>query len=137
MSNWIEGIPPAELVKQHESHHPRVDGVRETIISISESEDGKVVPPRNVESDGQSYGEWICLHPASRHTEQYLSIVTLKEHGGMVLLRNGFTFWQPLDKTRWGAKCRYFPVGKDGLPTDYKIVRYEPRPTGWDTRGQW
>jgi hypothetical protein len=114
---WVEGLPSPEAVKSHESDHPRPDGIRLGRINVDRLGENNAFSSDSVRTDDRSYGEWICHHYDSQ-LQPYVGIVCLKEVGGEVMMALGFTAWAPLASTTWAHKCRYFPVGQNGLPLE-------------------
>ena len=122
---WITGIPPAEVVAAHESIHLRGDewdqwdGIHRTISISRLNPDGKTHTSTEAPGDNRSYGDWIIFHTKSPFG-QYPSMSRLRTVDGVVLLANGFSFWQPLADCPWAADVRYLPVTVEGVPLDWQ-----------------
>lgn len=114
---WFARIPPAKVVLAHESDHPRPDGIRLGRITVDSEEEGRC--GNYVAADDRSYGEWICYHDKSL-LQPYVSVIRLKAVDGVVLMEIGFTQWTQLHRCVWVDRCRFFPVGHNGLPLDYR-----------------
>lgn len=108
--DWFEGIPTAQAVLDHESEHPRPDGIRLGRISTDDTAGSCYV-----KTNDWSYGEWICHHYKSK-LEPYVSVLRLKTVNSEVFMAVGFCCWCKLSACNWSAECRYFPVGQNGLP---------------------
>lgn len=115
-ARWYEGIPPAEAVAEHETEHPRPDGIRLGRITVSRTEGAGDY----VKSNDWAYGDWICDHYQSR-LQPYVGYQRLKVLDGEVLMAVGFTGWLPLSQCKWANECRFFPAGVNGLPLDYEV----------------
>ena len=124
-AKWYLGMPPAEAVAEHETDHPRTDGIRLRHISVTAHRPGGGPNDYDhfyVECDDRSYGEWIVHYPNSNMVP-YASIARLKAVDGVVYEEMGFTGWHPLgeklDTWKWAKDARFFPVGDDGLPIGF------------------
>ncbi len=116
----FSGIPPADVVKRHETQHPRKDGVRLNRITLDRLRPGNGSQAEQFESqyipaDDWSFGDWMCQHLGGV-TEPYLSALRLKEVNGEVVYQIGFTGWMRLSDAKWANECRYFPVTQEGFP---------------------
>src|SRR5258708_5441291 len=116
-AKWFDGVPDVLSVFDHQSDHPRPDGIRLGRITVdSDSKPGG----EYVQTDDRGYGEWVCHHHKSQ-LQPYVSILRLKAVNGEVLMELGFTSWLRLDSCPWAKECRYYPVGQDGLPKAYEV----------------
>lgn len=112
---WYDGPPPPDAVAEHESPHPRPDGIRLGRVTVSDKDSvSKYVP-----TDDWSYGEWISYHHKSR-LQPYVGIVRLKVVEGIVYQAVGFCQWDNASLFRSAPDTRFYPVGKDGLPVGFE-----------------
>ena len=95
-AGFTEGLPTPEAVQAHADSSP-------------------------VYGDPHEGGVWVGIEPREKikHSEglpRRPSLMVLKVVGGEVHLWNGYSFTQPLGKTRWGSRTWYRPATNLGLP---------------------
>lgn len=95
-------MPTPEEVERHAREHPYYDGY-----------------------GGSHGGLWITRDPEHPVARNYPSIVRLKTEGGVVMIENGFSFWQPLRQCRWAQRATYTPVTADAMPLDYEKLKQD------------
>lgn len=101
---WQEGPPSPEMVAAWASDYPDSPGFEQPRSFGPDKRTGEKVVA----------GRWLVHDPGS--VGQMPSYVVLTALDGRVWLRNGFSFWQPLDECRWAARSRYLPCRTDGIP---------------------
>lgn len=118
---WHEGIPPVEAIASHETEHYPIMGMPFCRITTARHDK----PDRELKASQGKYGDWLVLHPEKFGLPAYPSTYRFREIEGEIFMQNGFSFWQPLAECRWAYECKYFPVGPDGLPTDYAALKQD------------
>lgn len=107
---WKRGLPTPEEVQAHLEKHPVLDEHGYNFgggLWLVIDDQGNFGPmPSLVRLRVSKPGDYVI--------ENMVQSVT---PSNTVVLQNGYTFWQPLNATKWGERSRYLPVTREGLPT--------------------